>query len=42
MLLVEYPKHSSLSINKQGKMVGYRDTSDIAKRAAEVAQKKEQ
>ena len=42
MLFAEYPKQSSLSINKQGRMVGYRDTSDIAKIAAEVAQKKEQ
>ena len=42
MLLAEYPKHSSLSINKQERMVGYRDTSDIAKIAAEVAQKKEE
>ena len=31
-----------LSINKQWKIVGYRDTSDVAKRGAEVAEKKEQ
>ena len=33
----------SIPINKQQwKMVGYNDTSDVAKKAAEVAQKKEQ
>ena len=48
MLLVCYNLLSSenipsyLSINKQWKMVGYRDASDIAKKAAKVAQKKEQ
>ena len=29
------------SINKQWKMVGYKDTSHVAKKAAEFAQKKE-
>ena len=47
MLLVCYNLLNSqniaryLSINKQWKMVGYSDTSDVAKKAAEVAQKKE-
>ena len=31
-----------LSINKQCEMVGYRDTSDVVKKTAKVAQKKEQ
>ena len=33
--------YSYLSINKQWGMVGYRDNSDVAKKAAEIAQKKE-
>ena len=48
MLLVWYNLLNSQNIarypliNKQWKMVCYTDTSDVAEKAAEVAQKKEQ
>ena len=48
MLFVFYDLLKSLaitlnqSINKQWKMVCYKDTPNVAKKAAEVAQKKEQ
>ena len=45
MLLVCYNLLNTQNIpinQQQGKMVGYEDSSDVTKKAAEVAQKKEQ
>ena len=45
MLLVCYNllnSQNKSTSQQQWKMVGYKDTSDVAKKAAEVAQKKEQ
>ena len=39
---VEYPKYTYQSITVKNGRFHYRDSSDVAKKAAEVAQKKEQ